>query len=315
MRMKAVGIDVSKDCLDVAFEPSIRPAERFENTTAGINCLVSLLARQSPDVIVLEATGGFERPVAMALLENQLPVAVINPRQARDFARAMGMLAKTDKIDAMVLASFGVKVQPKARPLPDEQQQQLRELQVRRRQLIQMRTAESNRLKQAHAKRVRTSIERVLEMIAQQLDDLDHQLGELIEQSPSWQAKMDLLKSVPGIGDQTARLLVVQMPELGSCNRCEVAALAGVAPLNRDSGQRRGQRMVWGGRPAVRTALYMATLTATRWNPVIRACYERLVAAGKQKKVAIVACMRKLLVILNAIVRDERPWKYSPQTS
>ena len=222
--MKAVGIDVSKDGLDVAFEPNTRPSEQFDNTAEGIDLLVELLARQRPDFVVLEATGGFERPVAAALLERQLPVSVINPRQARDFARALGKLAKTDKIDAAVLASFGVKIQPKTRPLPGKQQQQLRELQGRRRQLIQMRTAESNRFKQAHAARVRASIEGILDLIAQQLDDLDRQMGELIEQSPSWQAKVDLLKSVPGIGDQTAQMLVVQMPELGSCSRQEVAA-------------------------------------------------------------------------------------------
>ena len=238
-----------------------------------------------------------------------MPVVVVNPRQARDFARAMGFLAKTDRIDARTLALFAQKVRPPLRDLPDERTAQLQDLLARRRQLVQMHTAESNRLGQARHKGVRKSIVALLSLLERQISSLDDQLGELIESSPAWQAKADLLKGVSGIGDQTARMLLAHLPELGRASRQEIAALAGVAPLNRDRGTMRGRRTTWGGRSGLRAVLYMATLTACRCNPVIRDFYQRLLAKGKLKKVALVACMRKLLTILNALVRDGRPWK------
>jgi transposase len=307
-----VGIDVSKDHLDVAWEPAFSPPRRFPNTPEGRADLHALLARQNPQRIVLEATGGYERPLVAELLQARLPVAVVNPRQVRDFAKALGQLAKTDRLDAAVLARFAQRVQPVIRPLPDAQLQALEELVARRRQLIQMRTAEGQRLAQAASPRVRQSIQEVLDLIDKQLRDRDDELEQLLQQCPAWQAKADLLRSVPGVGDQTARALVAQLPELGTCSRQQIAALVGVAPLNRDSGQFRGHRTTWGGRATVRCALYMATLVATRRNPLIARLYQRLCAAGKLKKVALVACMRKLLTILNAILRDQRPWRYLP---
>jgi len=312
--MDHAGIDVSKDHLDAAWASGLRPAERLGNNPAGIARLVELLTRQELGRVVLEATGGYEKPLVAALLQARLPVVVINPRQARDFARAIGRLAKTDKIDAMTLALFAQKIQPPLRPLPDEMTLQLQELLARRRQLVQMHAAEENRLHQARHKAVRRSIESVLKLIEEQLDDADDQLDKLIRSSPAWQEKIDLLKGVPGIGDQTARTLLAHLPELGRCTRQQIAALAGVAPINRDSGAMRGRRTTWGGRASLRAMLYMATLTASRCNPVIRRCYQRLLAAGKLKKVALVACMRKMLNILNAMLREQRPWRI-PATS
>lgn len=306
-----VGIDVSKGSLDVAWRPATRPGRRFENTPAGIAALTELLARQKPALVVLEATGGYQRAAAAQLLAAGLPLAVVNPRQVRDFARATGKLAKTDALDALAIARFAEAVRPEPRPLPDAQAQALAELVDRRRQLVQMRTAEGNRLAQARAPKVRSSLEAVLAELEAQLADVDAELGALIEASPAWRAKADLLKSVPGIGDTTARALIAQLPELGAASRQAIAALAGVAPLNRDSGRWRGPRRIGGGRAAVRTALYMAALTASRHNPVIAACYRRLRGAGKRAKVALVACMRKLLVILNAMLREKKPWRQS----
>jgi transposase len=307
--MDHAGIDVSKDTLDVAWACGLRPAEQLPNNPAGIARLVETLTRQPLDRVVLEATGGYEKPLVAALLGARLPVVVVNPRQARNFARAIGRLAKTDKIDAVVLALFAQKIRPPLRPLPDEATLQLQELLARRRQLVQMHAAEENRLHQARHKAVRRSIESILKLIEKELADADDQLDKLIRSSPAWQEKIDLLKGVPGIGDQTARVLLAHLPELGKCTRQEVAALAGVAPINRDSGAMRGRRTTWGGRASLRAMLYMATLTASRCNPVIRACYQRLLAAGKLKKVALVACMRKMLTILNAMLRDQQPWK------
>ena len=305
----SVGIDVSKDSLDVAWEPTLRPAARWANGEQAIASLVELLTRQGPAAIVLEATGGLERHLVAALAAARLPVVVVNPRQVRDFARAVGKLAKTDKIDAAVLARFGAAVKPPLRPLPDEQSRVLAELVTRRRQLVAMHTAESNRLAQAHAPRVRLSIELSLEQIEAQLGELDGELDAIIESAPAWRVKAELLKSVPGVGDQTARALIAQLPELGRCTRQQIAALAGVAPINRDSGTMRGRRTTWGGRASLRATLYMATLAACRFNPTLRACYQRLTAAGKPKKLAIVAAMRKLLTILNAMIRNQQPWK------
>ena len=305
-----VGIDVSKDQLDVAFDP---PAATLTlaNDLQGHKALVEHLRTKSVQCIVIEATGGYERPVVGELIAANLPVVVINPRQVRNFARAMGKLAKTDAIDAAVLAQFGRAVRPKIRPLPDEKTLVFQEKLARRRQLVQMRSAESNRLKQARSHAVKQSIGQVMDLLKQQLADIDNDLGQMIRDCPAWRENEQLLKSVPGVGDQTARALVAQLPELGRCSRQQIAALVGVAPINRDSGAMRGQRTTWGGRATVRSALYMATLVATRFNPVIRTHYQRLLAAGKRKKVALVACMRKLLTMLNAILRDRKPWRIS----
>jgi transposase len=308
MTERCVGIDVCKDYLDGALDAD-GPVERFGNDPDGQAALVEKLRPLAAARIVLEATGGYERSVVAALLAAKLPVVVVNPRQVRDFARAVGQLAKTDAIDARVLARFAAVIRPEVRPLSDEKVLDLQEELARRRQLVQMRTAESNRLQQARGAAVRRSIEAVLGLIDRQIKDLDDDLDRAIKQSPAWREKVDLLKSVAGVGDQTARCLVVQLPELGRCSRQQVASLVGVAPINRDSGAMRGRRRIGGGRAAIRRVLYMATLTATRYNPVIRACYRRLVASGKAKKVALVACMRKLLVILNAMLRDQKPWR------
>jgi len=307
----AVGIDVAKGQLDIA---DTRSEHHWatSNDPEGHDQVRQRLTELNPAVIVLEATGGYERPIVAELAAAGLPVVVVNPRQVRDFARAIGRLAKTDAIDAAVLAQFGMAVKPEIRPIPDEHAAALHELLARRRQLVQMRTAESNRLKQAHTRRVKTSIQHVLELIHQQLEHLDDDLDRLIRQCPAWQKKYDLLTGVKGIGPQTARTLLIELPELGRASRQQIAALVGVAPLNRDSGMMRGRRTTWGGRASIRSTLYMATLVAVRHNPRLRAVYQRLLQRGKRKKVALVACMRKLLVILNAMLRDQKPW-HDPQ--
>jgi len=303
-----IGIDVSKAWLDIAWSDGRSP-QRCPNDEKEVELWAAQLAATAPTLIVLEATGGYERLLVAALLAAGLPVAVVNPRQVRDFAKATGRLAKTDRIDAQVLALFAQAIRPPVRPWPDEKAQELRELVTRRRQLIQTRTAETNRLEHAQTPRVRRSIEGTVTFLNAQLDDLDGRLQELVESSPAWQARADLLTSVPGIGDQTARMLLAQLPELGRISRQRIAALVGLAPLNRDSGPRRGKRSTWGGRPDVRATLFMATLVAVRHNPTLRGQYQRLLAAGKCKMVALVACMRKLLTILNAMVRDRKPWR------
>ena len=303
-----IGIDVAKDHLDLAAEGS-GAVTRFENTADGHAALLEHLGDADVKRIVLEATGGYERALVAALLVADLPVVVANPRQVRDFARATGKLAKTDTIDARGLARFAAVIKPEVRPRPDEKALALQEKLARRNQLVQMRTAEGNRLKQAFSDDVADSIQAMLDAIDRQLKEVDDQLDRAIRQTPAWQAKVDLLKGVPGVGDQTARQLVASLPELGRCSRQQIAALVGVAPLNRDSGTMRGRRTTLGGRTTVRRALYMATLVATRHNPVIRRYYQRLVAAGKKKMVALVASMRKLLVILNAMVRDQKEWR------
>ena len=308
MSAEFVGIDVSKDWLDVHLLNS-QACERLENCAEGQRRLIERLAALRVERIVLEATGGYERLVVTALMVAGLPVVVVNPRQVRDFAKALGKLAKTDRIDAEVLARFAVAVRPALRPLPDESEQKLRETLARRSQLMGMRTMELNRLQQAHASQVRRDVQAVVSFLDKRLRAIDKELDELIKGSPIWQKKVELLKTVPGIGEQTARTLIADLSELGSCSRQQIAALVGVAPLNRDSGTLRGRRMTWGGRRAVRQALYMATLVASRFNPVIRSHYERLRQAGKKAKVALVACMRKLLTTLNAMLREQKPWK------
>ena len=301
-----VGIDVAKARLDVAVRPS---GEQWVSATdaASLEELVGRLQALSPELIVLEATGGREGPTVAALAAAGLPVAVVNPRQVRDFARAVGQLAKTDALDAQVLAHFAQVIHPTPRPLPDAQAQELAALLARRRQLIQMQTAERQRLDTA-LPRVKTQIERHLTWLQAELTDLDHTLHDQVQASPVWREQENLLRSVPGIGPTTALTLLAELPELGRLDRKAIAALVGVAPLSCESGTWRGRRIVWGGRARVRTALYMAALVATRYNPLIAAFYTRLCAAGKPKKVALTACMHKLLTILNAIVRQGTPW-------
>lgn len=306
-----VGIDVSKDRLDLAFSEGSGP-KAVVNEPKPIERLAADLLRRKPELIVMEASGGYERVAAAVLLEAGLPVAVVNPRQVRDFARATGRLAKTDAIDAAVLVHFGAAIRPRLSPMPDEQQRALQELMVRRRQLVAMRTSESNRLGTAVSGRARTSHERLIATIDRELEDLDGDIGGLIAQSPAWRERVDLLTSVPGIGDKTAWSLLAELPELGACTRQQIAALAGLAPMNRDSGKSSGRRSIRGGRAAVRTALYMAAVASVRCNPVIGAMYRRLKEAGKPGRVALTACMRKMLTILNAIIRDKQPWNIAP---
>lgn len=302
-----VGIDVSKAALDVAVRPS-GTAWRTSNDAAGITALVADLAALAPVCVVLEATGGLERAATAALAAAGLPVAVVNPRQVRDFAKATGRLAKTDALDAAALAHFGDAVQPAVRPIPDAQAQALAELITRRQQLVEMRTAEQNRLGSLTGSR-RTRVVAHLAWLRQELADLEAELDAAIQASPVWRARDQVLQSVPGVGSVVARTLVADLPELGTLDRKRLAALVGVAPLNRDSGRFRGRRGVWGGRARVRSALYMAALVGTRRNPVLGAFYQRLLSAGKPKKVALVACMHKLLRILNALLRTQTPWQ------
>lgn len=307
-----VGIDISKDRLDVACLPAVvHVPPAFDNDVKGHVALVMRLKEITPRLIVLESTGGYQRMLVAALAAAGLPVVVVNPRQVRDFARALGVLAKTDAIDAMVLARFGQKVNPALRPLPDAESTALIDLLTRRRQLVELRTAESNRLGQATSPRIRASIRAVLATIEKQIVAIDDDLDDRIRRSPAWKEKEDLLTSTPGVGPLTARTLLACLPELGTISRQSIAALVGVAPLNRDSGAKRGQRTTWGGRTVVRSALYMAALVATRHNPILKAHYTKLLAAGKAKKLALVACMRKLLVTLNAMLRTRTPWRNS----
>lgn len=301
-----VGVDVAKDWLDVAQRPEGAPW-RVSNDERGIAALVERLVQLRPALVVLEATGGMEMPVVGALVIVQLPTAVVNPRQVREFARATGRLAKTDAIDAQVLAQFGEAVRPELRPFPDAATQELSALLARRRQLVGMLTAEKNRLRTA-AKAVRADVQEHIRWLERRLSDLDGQLAQSIRSSPSWRERDNLLKSTPGVGPVLSVTLLAELPELGTLGRKEIAALVGVAPLNWDSGHLRGKRRVWGGRSRVRAALYMAALVAARRNPVLRAFYERLVEAGKPKKVALTACMHKLLTILNAMIRHRTPW-------
>lgn len=301
-----VGIDVSKANLDVAVSPSGQQWD-FINDDNGIDQAVSCLQELSPTLVVLEATGGIELPVAASLGAVGIPVAVINPRQARDFAKATGQLAKTDDLDAHSLAHFAAAVRPTPRALPDATAQGFAAILTRRRQLVEMLTAEKNRLFAAR-KSVRGRIQAHISWMEQELNDTNDDLDRTIRRSPLWREKDSLLQSVPGVGPVLSRTLLAQLPELGTLNRKQVAALVGVAPLNRDSGKYRGKRTVWGGRSAVRMVLYMATLSATRSNPVIEAFYNRLCAAGKPKKVALTACMRKLLIILNAMLKHRKSW-------
>jgi transposase len=305
-----VGIDVAQKSLDVHLLPA-DCHHAVEYSPAGLEALLALLRNRLVARVVLEATGGVETTAAAALAAAGLPVVVVNPRQTRDFARALGLLAKTDRLDAFGLARFAEAVKPPVRPLPSPEQRILAELLDRRRQLIEMRTAEQNRLARVEGDETRRSLRNHLAWLQRQVKDLDRRIRLMVRASDVWRARDDLLQSVPGIGPLTSSLLVAEVPELGQANRKEIASLIGVAPFNRDSGTMRGRRMVWGGRRHVRCALYMAALTATRFNPVIRAFYARLRGLGKPVKVALTACMRKLLTILNAIIRTGRPWHHT----
>jgi transposase len=308
-----VGIDVSKARLDTYASITDRQAA-YAYDDAGIAQLVAELEKVVPTLIVLEATGGLERGLVAQLLAAKLPVAIVNPRQARDFGRATGQLAKTDRLDARMLARFAAAIQPAQRALPDQAAQDFADQLARRRQLVDMLTMEKNRLQQSPNKAVRQDIKTHIEWLQNRLRAAEDSLRHAVESSPVWQAERDLLSEIKGIGDITALTLIGDLPELGRLDRKRIAALVGIAPLNRDSGTLRGRRAVWGGRAAVRHTLYMATLSAVRFNPTLRAFHTRLRAAGKAKKVAIVACMRKLLTILKAIVRDKAPWR-TPQSA
>jgi transposase len=304
-----VGIDVSKAQLDVA----LRPEGRFavSNDETGFAQLIERMRRVVPVRVVLEATGGLEIPLVGALAAAGLPVVVVNPRQVRDFAKATGTLAKTDALDAQTLAHFAEVIQPALRPLPDEQTQALAALITRRRQLVEMLIAEKNRLRQA-PKLIRTSLQAHIAWLEQALQQADMDLAEAIRHSPIWRENEALLRSTPGVGPVLSTTLLATVPEWGTLAHKQIAALVGVAPLNRDSGTLRGRRTVWGGRAHVRAVLYMGAIVAARFNPIIRAFYQRLRAAGKAKKVALTACMRKLLIILNAMLKHRTPWR--PET-
>jgi transposase len=302
-----VGIDVASAELVVAVRPTAE-GWTVPNDDAGVATVVRRLRPLAPAVIVLEATGGYERGVVAALAAAGLPVVVANPRQVRDFARATGQLAKTDQVDAGVLALFAERVHPEPRALPDAATQALDAVLTRRRQLLDMLTAERNRLAQA-VPAVRRDVQAHIRWLERRLADLDRDLDALIQHSPVWRAKDNLLRSVPGVGPVVSRTLLGALPELGTLTHKQIAALAGVAPMARDSGLWRGRRRITGGRAAVRATLYMAALVATRHNPPIRGFYQRLLTAGKPKKVALTACMHKLLTILNAMVRANAVWR------
>ena len=297
---------MSKDRLDIA----VRPTEdtwSVANDASGIPEVVQRLAQLHPKLVVLEATGGLQLPVVAALASAGLPLSMVNPRQVRDFARATGKLAKTDQLDAQVLAHFAEAVRPTPYPLPDAQTQELTALLTRRHQVVEMLTAEKNRLRTTRES-VRQRVQDHIRWLEQELADLDDDLERTLRESPLWREKDNLLRSVPGIGQVVSITLLADLPELGTLSRHQIAALVGVAPLNRDSGRFRGKRTVLGGRARVRAALYMAALTATRYNPVIKAFYHRLCGAGKARKVALTACMRKLLIILNSMVKHQQTW-------
>jgi len=305
-----VGIDVSKAALDVALRPS-GEAWRCANNEAGIAELVGRLQALSPQLIVLEATGGLERLMVAALALAGLPIAVVNPRQVRNFAKATGRLAKTDALDAAALAHFAEAIHPAPRPLPDAASQALAALVERRRQVVGMLTAEQNRFQQA-LPAVRPKVAAHIQWLEQALKELDAELDQMLRASPLWRERDQLLRSVPGVGPTVSLTLLAHLPELGQGSVKHLATLVGLAPLNRDSGAWRGTRAIWGGRRQVRSALYMAALVGVRHNPVLHAFYQRLLTHGKPKKVALTACMHKLLTILHAVLRDHTPWQPTP---
>lgn len=303
-----VGVDVSKDRLDVAAWP-VEKRWTVKTEPEEMERLVEELRALAPQVVVMEATGGLEMPLAVLLDAAEVPLAIVNPRPVRDFARSHGWLAKTDRIDAMALAQFAESHHIKPQQLPDEQQRELKALVSRRRQIQRTLTEETNRLNATPFKRIQASIKPVIAALRKQLKKVDADIDQAIQNSEAWRVKDELLQSVPGVGPVLSATLISEFPELGHIQRKQAAALGGVAPFSDDSGRRHGKRSCWGGRAPVRSALYMATLAATRWNPVIKVKYDRLVKAGKAKKVALVACMRTLLLILNAMLRDQQPWR------
>lgn len=308
MEIITVGIDVAKDRLDVAVRPS---GEVFmaERSTAGIEVLIARLLQLAPNIVALEATGGYETIAAAAFAAAGLPVVVVNPAQIRAFANAIGQRAKSDPIDAAVIAHFAEATKPDVRPLPDEETRLLGDLVARRRQIVDMIRAEHQREKRATAKTLKKSIARLVKALEKELTSADTDIGDAMRASAIWREKEDLLVSVPGVGPAISRTLIAELPELGRLNRKEIAALAGLAPFTRQSGQWRGKSFIGGGRTSVRTVLFMGALVAKKHNPVLKGFFERLVAAGKPKMVALIAVARKLLTILNAILRDQKPWQ------
>jgi transposase len=302
-----VGVDVSKDSLDVAIGPQ-KDIITFTNDQKGVDALIKKLSRIGPELTVFESTGGYELLATSSLAEAGLPVVIVNPRQVRNFAKATGILAKTDAIDARVIAHFAEAVKPNVRPLKDRETSELTALVTRRRQIIEMIVAEGNRFKLA-SKRNKKDIKDHIRWLEKRLDKIESDIGKMIQRSPIWRCKDDIMQSVPGIGPITSASLICDLPELGVLSPKKIAMLAGLAPLNCDSGKFKGRRRIWGGRASVRSGLYMATLAATRCNPAIKGFYQRLTAAGKCHKVAITACMRKLLIILNAMLRDQTLWQ------
>jgi transposase len=303
-----VGVDISKENLDVAISTE-KGSRRLKNNAAGIRKTVEHLQGVKPVLVVFEATGGLELPLWEALTEAGIAAAPVNPRQIRNFAKAKGVLAKTDTLDAQVIAQYACAMHPQPQAFPDTQE--LKEMIARRSQIIEMLTAEKNRLKASRKAKIQQDIKVNIEWLKSRLNGVDKDLQEAIKANPEWRQKYEILESTPGIGNTTAASLVAGFAELGQLNRHQIASLAGVAPFNRDSGLMRGRRMIWGGRPRVRSALYMATLVATRCNPAIKAFYQRLCSVGKAKKVALTACMRKLLLILNAMLKHNTSWSYS----
>ena len=301
-----VGIDVSKAELEVCWVPQ-QGRLQVAREEADLARLVERLRTLSPTLVVLEASGGYEMPVVMALAGAALPCVVVNARQVRDFAKASGKLAKTDRIDAQVIAEFARAIRPQVRALPDEASRRLVALVARRRQLVEMLSAEQNRLALSHAA-VREDLKQNIAWLKSRLQDLDRELAQVLRESPLWREKDELLQQVPGVGRVVSAVLLASLPELGRLSPKQIAALVGVCPFNRESGRWSGKRAIFGGRAGVRTILYMAIVSAIRCNPLIRAFYQRLLAAGKPKKLAMIACMRKLLVILNAMLRDRAPW-------
>ena len=312
MDVIVVGIDVSKDKLDVAFRPG---GEGFvvERNAVGIEALIERLRLLSLRAVALEATGGFETVVAASLAAAGLPVAVVNPAQVRSFAQALGQRAKTDPIDAAVIAHFAEAAKLEIRPLPDEATRLLSDMVARRRQIVEMIVAEGQRKRRMSDRRVLKSIERLLAALQKELSDIDAQIDDNVRSSPIWRQKQELLTSVPGVGPQIARVLIADLPELGQIDRSQIAALAGLAPWTRQSGQWKGKSFIGGGRTVVRAALYVGALVASRHNPVLKAVYQRLLAAGKPKNVALIAVARRLLTILNAILRDGKRWTPEPR--
>lgn len=307
-----VGIDVSKNSFDLVVHEDASH-HVFDMTVDGIKHCAALLKKMQPSLVVMEATGGYEFELFVKLAESGIPVAVVNPRQIRDFARACGKLAKTDKIDAEVIARFAAVMKPSVTEPPSDEARKIKALAVRRRQLVDMITAETNRKSLVREKAVRKSLDAVIKTLRRELDKCDDEIGTLVEQSPEYRRKAELMRSIPGIGDKTVSAIIAHLPEIGSVNRRRIAALVGLAPRNRDSGMMRGKRTTGGGRKTVRTALYMPTVVAIQHNPVLRSYYHKLVANGKERMVALVACMRKLLTILNSIVGNNQSW--NPKTT